>query len=114
VDIINSVILKKNKVDISKTQGGDRLFIFQRENFQTSFPADPDSTPIDSNISFLVVSYLSCYYIQPETDYKTTFLANFALTHEFIEIIKKTWFYSTSFPFISDDFTRIQTSNKCR
>jgi hypothetical protein len=36
--------------------------------------------PIDSNISFLVVSYLSCFYIQRETDYKTTFFANFALT----------------------------------
>jgi hypothetical protein len=45
-----------------------------------SFPAevtisainfDPDSTPIDSNIS-----YLSCFYIQRETDYKTAFLAN--------------------------------------
>jgi hypothetical protein len=41
---------------------------------------DPDSTPIDSNISFLVVSYLSCFYIQRETDYKTTILANFATT----------------------------------
>jgi hypothetical protein len=41
---------------------------------------DPDSTPIDSNISFLVVSHLSCFYIQRETDYKTTFLANFATT----------------------------------
>jgi hypothetical protein len=41
---------------------------------------DPDSTPIDSNISYLVVSYLPCFYIQRETDYKTTFLANFALT----------------------------------
>jgi hypothetical protein len=63
--------------------------MFPRENFQTSFPAevtinainfDPDSTPIDSNISFLVISYLSCFDIQRETDYKTTFLANFALT----------------------------------
>jgi hypothetical protein len=59
VDIINFVILKINKVDISKTLRRDRLLIFQRENFQTSFPAevtiseinfDPDSTPIDSYI----------------------------------------------------------------
>ena len=54
-----------------------------------SFPAevtisainfDLGLTPIDSNISFLVVSYLSCFYIQRVTDYKTTFSAEFALT----------------------------------
>ena len=42
---------------------------------------DPDSTPIDSNIL-----YLSCFYIQRETDYKTTFMANFALTTPFCNI----------------------------
>jgi hypothetical protein len=52
----------------SLTPGSVTFLIFQRENFQTAVPAevtisainfDPDSTPIDSNISFLVVSYLN-------------------------------------------------------
>jgi hypothetical protein len=40
----------------------------------------PESTPIDQNIVMLVKSYLSRIYIERETDFKTTFLANFALT----------------------------------
>jgi hypothetical protein len=80
---------KTIKVDISKTQGVDRLSIFQREIFWTSFPAEveimatnfgTESTPIDPNIVILVKSYLSRIYIERETDFKTTFLVNFALT----------------------------------
>jgi hypothetical protein len=40
----------------------------------------PESTPIDPNIVMLIKSYLSRIYIERETDFKTTFLANFALT----------------------------------
>ena len=40
----------------------------------------PESTSIDPNIVILVKSYLSRMYIERETDFKTTFLANFALT----------------------------------
>jgi hypothetical protein len=32
-DVISTVLIQENKVDISKTQGGDGLLIFQRENF---------------------------------------------------------------------------------
>jgi hypothetical protein len=54
---------KKIKVDTSKTQGGDRLSIFQREIFGTSFPAEvkimatnfiPESTPINQNIVIML------------------------------------------------------------
>jgi hypothetical protein len=40
----------------------------------------PELTPIDPNIVMLVNSYFSRIYIERETDFKTTFLANFALT----------------------------------
>ena len=45
----------------------------------------PESTPIDPNIVMLVKSYLSRIYIERETDFKTTFLANFALTTPLME-----------------------------
>jgi hypothetical protein len=32
-DIISTVLIQKNKVDISKTEGEDRPLIFQREDF---------------------------------------------------------------------------------
>jgi hypothetical protein len=51
----------------------------------------PESTPIDPNIVILVKSYLSRMYIERETDFKTTFLANFALStplREWLSLIK--------------------------
>jgi hypothetical protein len=42
---------------------------------------EPESTPINPNIVMLVKLYLSRIYIEHETDFKTTFLANFALTN---------------------------------
>ena len=74
-DIISTEIFKNFKVDTSKTQVGDRLLIFQSEDFQRSFPAEvtisvtilePDSPPIYSNS------------LKQTT--KLRFLANFALT----------------------------------
>jgi hypothetical protein len=40
----------------------------------------PESTSIDPNIVMLVKSYLSRIYIEHETEFKTTLLANFVLT----------------------------------
>jgi hypothetical protein len=47
----------------------------------------PESTPIDPNILMLVKSYLSRIYIERATDFKTTFLANFALTTPLMKLI---------------------------
>jgi hypothetical protein len=46
-DRILSVILKKNKVDTSKTQRGDSFLNFQIVKFQARFPADPIIIDID-------------------------------------------------------------------
>jgi hypothetical protein len=63
-DFVSTLIIQK-KIDISKTQEGDRLLIFQRQDFWTWFPAEvdisatnfePDSTSIHSNIVFLIES----------------------------------------------------------